>query len=132
MSSTPAQAENLRQHVKRAVELARSELRWKPGKAQEHLAKRIERGHLPTIATLTDYQVIIREVVSSSTAQVHVYRFAGADYITLVADHAGRRWLVMFSPDGILETAFPPDDPDAYFRDEPRFIAIGSVEEVMA
>jgi hypothetical protein len=38
----------------------------------------------------------------------------------------------MFSMDGILETAFPPDEPDSYFHNDPHYASVGGVDEVMA
>ena len=32
----------------------------------------------------------------------------------VVAEVEGVRWLVMLSLDGIMETAFPPEDPETY------------------
>jgi hypothetical protein len=90
MGDAPEQAEELRQRLKQAIAQARSGLQWKPGKAQEHLAKRIERGHLPPGTTLADYSAIIQEVVSSAAAQVYVYHFADVDYPALVAEHSRR------------------------------------------
>ena len=124
--------DDLQQRVAQAIRKARTGLQWKPGKAEEHLAKRIERGHLPPDTTLEQYEAIIRRIVSDSTARVYIFRFGETDYPTIVSEHAGRHWLVMFNMGGILETAFPPDDSDTYFREEPRYVEIGNVEEILA
>jgi hypothetical protein len=47
---------------------------WRPGKDTQHLAKRIELGHLPVATTLAEYEAIIIRVISTSTAEVFVYR----------------------------------------------------------
>ncbi|MBI3360506.1 MAG: hypothetical protein HY023_05280 [Chloroflexi bacterium] len=130
--SDPEQPTELRQRVAEAIKKIRLELRWKPGKDEEHPIKRIERGHLPPGATLAEYEAIIREVLSDPAARLYVFRSGSTDYPTVVADRTGKRWLVMFSLEGVLETAFPPDDPDVYFRDEPRYIEIGGIQEVLS
>ncbi|SKB16111.1 conserved hypothetical protein [Planktothrix sp. PCC 11201] len=38
-------------------------------------------------------------------------------------------WLVMIGLDGVLETAFPPDDPKGYLSNS-AFIYLGSVKEL--
>lgn len=120
-----------RQHIAEAIKEVRLILRWKPRKDHQHLVKRIKRGHLPSGTTLTQYEAIIRDVVSNSAAEVYVFRFGQTDYPTVVAPIAGRLWLVMFSLEGILETAFPPDDPQSYFQD-PRYIQVGKMQEVLS
>ncbi len=60
-----------------------------------------------------------------------MYRFRASVYPTVVAPHKGRTWLVMISLEGILETAFPPDDPEAYFGQEPRYQRLGSLKEII-
>ena len=119
-----------RQPIARAINKVRSTLRWKPGKDHQHLVKRIKRGHLQAETTLAQYESIIRDVVCNSVAKVYVFRFGQTDYPTVVAPCAGRLWLVMFSLEGILETAFPPDHPTLYFQD-PRYIKVGNMQEVL-
>jgi hypothetical protein len=42
-----------------AVRRLQEGVRWKPGKALQHLAKRVELGHLPVGTILADYEAII-------------------------------------------------------------------------
>ena len=58
-----------------AIRRLREGLRWRLGKDTQHLAKRIELGHLPVGTTLADYEAIIIRVISTSTAEVFVYRW---------------------------------------------------------
>ena len=43
----------------------------------------------------------------------------------------GRRWLVMFDLEGVMETAFPPTDPEVYLSD-PCFQYLGTMKELLA
>ena len=121
--------DDFRHRVLVAIHSVQARVSWKPGKAQQHLRKRKLQGHLPPDATLTEYETIIRAVVSDPKAVVYVFRFGGTDYPTVVTAHRGRAWLVMFDLHGTMETAFPPDDAGAYVENEPRYIPIGVVEE---
>jgi hypothetical protein len=116
--------------IAQALRQVRVEIRWKPGKAREHLSKRKDRGHLLPQATLDEYEAIIHSVVRYPRALVYVYRYAATDYPTVVALYEGQIWLVMFGLDGIMETAFPPDEPDTYFDRDPRYILVGSIERL--
>jgi hypothetical protein len=58
-----------------AVRRLRERVRWRPGKNTQHLAKRIELGHLPVGTTLAEYEAIIIRVISPSTAEVFAYRW---------------------------------------------------------
>ena len=96
---------------------------------RRHLAKRIRQGHLPSTATLAEYEAIILTIVSHPHAFVYVYRYGSADYPTLVAPYKDQMWLAMFNLDGVIETAFPPDKPETYFGSDPRYIPLGLVRE---
>jgi hypothetical protein len=87
-------------------------VRWRPGKNTQHLAKRIELGHLPVGTTLAEYEAIIIRVIRTSTAEVFVYRWGEPVYPTVVADVERVQWLVMVGLDSVMETAFPPEDPE--------------------
>lgn len=114
-----------------ALQQVQEQIRWKPGKAHEHLNKRRNRGHLLPQTTLTEYEAIIQAVVQHPHAFVYVYRYGILDYPSIVAPYQEQTWLVMFGLDGIMETAFPPDQPDTYFVADPRYTAIGYVKELM-
>jgi len=119
------------QTVVEAITAVRLELRWKAGKAQQHLIKRIERAHLSPETTLRQYEAIIRSVLLDPTAQVFVFQFGQTFYPTVVAEYANKAWLVMFGLNGILETAFPPDDVEDYVYNDPSYIRIGLIDEVL-
>lgn len=114
-----------------AIGLVRERIRWKPGKDIEHLRKRIRFGHLQEGTTVADYEAIITAVVTDPDADVFVFVFDSEAYPTVVASVAGERWLAMFNLEGIMETAFPPDDADEYLAD-PQFVRLGTVEDVLS
>ena len=112
-----------------AIRRLRERIRWRPGKGTQHLAKRIELGHLPVGATLAEYEAIIMRVISTSTAEVFVYRWGETLYPTVIAEVEGVRWLVMLGLDSVMETAFPPEDPEIYLASV-RFQQLGTMEEL--
>ena len=119
-------------HVANAIRRIQSSVRWKTGKDSQHLAKRIHQGHLSTTTTLAEYQALILAVVSHPEAFIYVYRYGSTDYPTVTAPYQGRMWLAMFNLDGIMETAFPPDEPNTYFSNDPRYIPVGSAKEILS
>jgi hypothetical protein len=80
--------------------------------------------------TLAEYEAIITTVLFHPDAVVYVYRYGVTDYPTVVAPCGGQLWLVMVGPEGVMETAFPPDDTETYFSD-PRYIFVGKLEELL-
>lgn len=112
-----------------AIRRLREQVQWKSGKDVAHLSKRIALGHLAFGAIVSDYEELILRVVSTPTADVFVYRWGDAIYPTVVAEVAGVRWLVMMGLEGIMETAFPPEEPDVYLAD-PQFQRLGTLEEL--
>ena len=116
-------------HIADAIRRLRAGIRWRPGKHAQHMAKRIELGHLPVGTTLAEYEVIISQVINTSTAEVFVYRWGETLYPTIVAEVEGTRWLVMIGLDSIMETAFPPENPATYLANL-RFQRLGTLEEL--
>ena len=92
--------------------------------------KRKRQGYLSSDTTLAQYQAIINAVVTDPKAFVYVYRFGEIDYSTMIARIRERSWLVTFGLDGIMETAFPPDEPDEYVASDPRYIPVGIVRDL--
>jgi hypothetical protein len=89
-------------------------------------------GHLPPSATLADYEAIIASILAAPTTDVYIYIWQqNAIYPTVVSTYQNERWLVMFSLNGIMETAFPPTDPDAYLADS-RFRYLGPMQELLS
>jgi hypothetical protein len=119
---------NLRRAVLQAIRLAQSSIKWKPGKGETHLSKRIRLGHLPIQTTLSDYEAIITAILNHGEAKVFVFFFEGASYPSIVTTLQDKVWLTMIGLDGLMETAFPPDEPETYLQD-PAFVYVGVLEE---
>jgi hypothetical protein len=112
-----------------AIKAVRAQVRWKPNSAARHLRKRKRRGHLPSTATLEDYERIIFTVLQDKSAQVYRYWYNRVPYVTVVAAVHTQQWLVMFAYDGVLESAFVVEHAERYLS-KPGFEWIGSLEEV--
>ena len=122
--------ENLRAQITNAIQFVQSQVRWKPGSAERHLLKRKLRGHLPTDATFSDYEGVILTVLKDANAQVYIYRHHDVPYVAIVTIVQDRHWLVMFSMDGLMESAYVVEYPDRYLS-KSAFDLIGSLSEVM-
>jgi hypothetical protein len=78
---------------------------------------------------LAEYEAIIIDAISTSTAEVFVYHWGETVYPIVVAEVEGVRWLVMAGLDSIMETAFPPEDPETYLANL-RFQRLATLEEL--
>jgi len=114
----------------KAILRSQNHIQWKLGKANPHLAKRIRLGHLPENSTIVEYQELIHQVLTDSKAKVYIYLYESTIYPTITSIIKEKLWLVMIGIDGILETAFPPEDPSNYLSN-PNFIYIGILEELL-
>ena len=123
--------EHLRVQIANAVRSVRAQVRWKPGSAVRHLLKRKLRGHLPSGATLDDYERMVWTVLRDPQAQVYLYRYRDTPYVAVVAVIEQRHWLVIFAMDGMMESAYVVERPEQYLS-HPAFEYIGSLSEVMA
>lgn len=121
--------ESVIQQAASAIRELRRAIRWKPGKAAQHLAKRKVRRHLPEAATLDDYNATIRALLAGQENAVYYYPFGGQNYYAVSGSSEGTPWLVIFSSDGILETAFPPRDLRGYVERR-GFVTLGRIKEL--
>ena len=115
--------------ILQAVRQVREQIIWKPGKAIPHLLKRIRLGHLSDWATLEQYNGIIACVAKSPDAKIYLYVYGETIYPTLVAELDNVIWLVMMGLDGVLETAFPPEEPENYLANS-AFVYLGLIKEL--
>ncbi len=113
----------------RGIEAIRNNIRWKGNSSERHLQKRILRGHLSTTAVLADYEQVIQTVLQDKSAQLFRYWYNRSPYITIVATVQRHQWLVMFSYDCVMESAFVVDRPEHYLN-KPGFEYIGLLGEV--
>ncbi|MGC9395016.1 MAG: hypothetical protein ACP5J4_09175 [Anaerolineae bacterium] len=112
-----------------AIKTVRVQVSWKPGSALRHLQKRKLRGHLPSTATLADYEAVILAVLQDKSALVYRYWYNQIAYVTVVGSVDSRQWLIMFAYDGMLESAFVVERPDQYLS-KPGFEYLGLLGEV--
>ena len=107
-----------------AILKAQKNIQWKPQKAEPHLKKRIRLGHLPEDSTLETYEAIIHQVLMNPKAKIYVYRDQSFLYPSIASTIDSRIWLVILGIDSILETAFPPNNPNTYLSNR-AFIYLG-------
>jgi hypothetical protein len=115
--------------ILKGIEAIRGDIRWHANSAERHLQKRKLRGHLPETAVLADYERIILTVLQDQSAQLFRYWYNRSSYIVAVAAIQSQQWLVMFSYDGVMESAFVVERP-AYYLNKPGFEKIGLLSEV--
>ncbi len=113
----------------KAINAVRENARWKANSAKRHLQKRKLRGHLPETATIKDYERVILTVLQDESAQVFRYWYNRLPYVALTATIQSQIWLVMFSYDGVIESAFVVERPNHYLS-KPGFEPIGLLSEV--
>jgi hypothetical protein len=123
--------DDLRLAVIKAIRHAQTKIQWKPGKDARHLTKRIRLGHLPAEATLTEYETVINAILNDNEAKVYLFLYDNNPYPTVVATVQHRVWLVMIGLNGLMETAFPPNDPETYLAD-PAYVYVGDLKELQS
>lgn len=69
-------------------------VRWRPGKLQDHLTKRIAFGHLPSAAGPEDYQNVIRNLLHDGENVVYSCSFGQSEYFAVAGMYAGRAWVL--------------------------------------
>lgn len=125
-----SEREKHRQTAARALGSLVRQIRWKPHKAEQHLARRKGFGHLSDQAKIEDYNAVISAVLNARQSLVYHYSFGARDYYAVSGDFDGVSWLIIFTASGILETAFPPDDLADYLATR-GFGLLGSIEELV-
>lgn len=113
-----------------ALRRLQKRIRWKPGKSAAHLAKRKALGHLPLECSVEEYEHLIRRVVHGEEHRVYAYSFGDVRYYAVKGAVEGVEWLVIFTKEGVVETAFPPDAMEEYLAKR-GFPLIGTVREVV-
>ena len=81
-------------------------------------------------SSLTDYEELIRKVLRTDWAEIYVYYADDTPYLSVAAQFDERLWLVIASFEGVMETAFVVENPEAYL-DRRMFRYIGRMAEVM-
>ena len=114
----------------KAILKAQTNIQWKPRKAIPHLNKRIHLGHLPENTTIVVYGKLISQVLTDAKAKIYIYSYESTIYPTITSIVKEKLWLVMIGIGGILETAFPPENPSNYLSNT-NFTYIGVLEELL-
>lgn len=108
----------------------RKNIQWKADKDNAHLKKRQRMGHIPVSSNIWDYNKIITDIVQNDNNNLYLYEFKACNFYAVRGFAQKREWLVIYGPDGIMETAFPPEDIDDYLNKR-SFIFIGQIKEVL-
>lgn len=108
----------------------RQEISWKPGAAARHLLKRKLRGHLSASASLSDYEDLIRLVLTDRSAVIYVYYADDTPYVAVSWQRGDNLWLVIASLEGVIETAFVVENPESYLN-RSKFHFLGAMAEVV-
>lgn len=116
--------------VVEALRAIRSKVCWKPGKDVVHHQKRQKMGHLSALCSLAGYEDQIYDIVRNGQNIVYLYDFRGIYFYAVRGFKAENEWLVIFGRDGVMETAFPPENMDEYLATR-GFVVLGRVEEVL-
>jgi hypothetical protein len=111
---------DIKQEVLLAIRAIRQRVIWKPGKDIQHLDNRKSMEHIPESYILNDYNQLIQSIVSEPTNEVYLYTLGQDRYYGIVGSAVGAEWLVLVSPQGVIETAFPPNDLQEYTSISPK------------
>jgi hypothetical protein len=76
------------------------------------------------------YNQLIRDLVHAPDSLSYRYPVGERYYYAVRGRTGGREWLVIFDVQGVLETAFPPNDMDGYLSSQ-GFEYLGTVGEVL-
>lgn len=114
------------------LEPLRNNVQSKEGKDVSHLNKRIKLEHLPSSASLSDYEMLIFDLVRNGENVLYSYEYTNNMYYGVRGFAKGQvnEWLVIFGVGGILETAFPPKNIDEYLENR-GFVLFGRIKEVL-
>jgi hypothetical protein len=122
--------QSYRKEVAATLKALGQRIRWKPGKAAVHLEKRKVLGHLSAKSSITEYNRLIQALVQEAEHQVYLYRFGSERYYAVRGLVGKTEWLVISTKEGVVETAFPPDDMVDYLRKR-GFALIGTIREML-
>lgn len=113
-----------------ALRQVRARQQWKPGRDTAHLRKRQRKGHLPAEASMETYNRLIQDLVHTPGSLIYRYPVGEHHYYAVRGRADDREWLVIFDAQGVLETAFPPNDMDGYLNSQ-GFEYLGTVGEIL-
>ena len=117
-----------KQFIKILDNLAKRGPDWKEGKDHHHLNKRKKRSHIPLDWSLEDYNQLIVDIAKELKNETYLYYKDTFDQRYLVI--GDKYWIVMIGEDGIMETAFPPNNYKNYLSEDEGYIFLGTIKEV--
>ena len=113
-----------------ALHCIRKTVQWKPGKDILHLKKRQKMNHLSLSASLLDYNKVISALIGNEQNIIYLYEFRGIYYYAVRGFIHEKEWLTIFGANGVMETAFPPENID-YYLERRGFVPLGRMKEVL-
>ncbi len=108
----------------------RKTVQWKPGKDILHLKKRQKMNHLSLSSSLLDYNKVISALIGNEQNIIYLYEFRGIYYYAVRGFIHEKEWLAIFGANGVMETAFPPENID-YYLERRGFVPLGRMKEVL-
>lgn len=115
--------------VKVLDQITQNGITWKPRKDIKHLKDRKKRGHIPQDWELRDYEGLILSILNDIGNETYIYYKRGFDQNYFVFGDG--YWIVIIGENGVMETAFPPDNYNRYLLGEDRgYTYVGTIEEV--
>lgn len=112
-----------------AIQALTHRIKWRPQKGMAHLNKRKVLNHLPSSYTLNDYNQLIKSIISEPDNLIYLYIFGKDRYYGVVGKALETKWLVLFGSNGVMETAFPPDNISEYLEKR-GFKLLGKIGEL--
>ena len=101
---------------------------WKQGMDIHHFNKRKRRGHLPLDCSLEDYNQMIVNIAKELDSETYLYVKDIFEQRYFV--FGDNYWIAIIGEDGIMETAFPPNNYSKYLSIDEGYIFLGTVQEV--
>lgn len=88
-------------------------LKWKKGKLEQHVNKRIRKGHIPENWTKKEYQSRIMEIMQNKSSDVFLYYNEGFNQKYFI--FGDKEWISIIGENGVIDTAYPPDKGYNYY-----------------
>ena len=120
--------EACKQMIKILDNLIENGPKWRQGKDIHHLHKRKTRGQIPFDWSLEDYNKLIVDIAKELENETYLYFKDTFEQRYFVIGN--KYWLAMVGEDGIMETAFPPNNYTNYLSKDEGYIFLGTIKEV--
>jgi hypothetical protein len=97
---------------------------------QKEKQKRQKMNHLSLSSSLLDYNKVISALIGNEQNIIYLYEFRGIYYYAVRGFIHEKEWLAIFGANGVMETAFPPENID-YYLERRGFVPLGRMKEVL-